>query len=224
MKSYIYILLIIFSVSLVYSQPKIEILEGTSFDFGEMLSGAKIDKKLTIKNRGKDTLNIQSVQASCGCTAALLSANVIPPGNTGSLSIGFDSKGFDGKVHKTVTIYSNDTSKSQLLITFTANITSILKFDPQMIYFQNLTLDTTATMKLKVRNNTNESVEIVSFDHKIQGLQIDIMQRKLMPNEITEMSLKFNPNTQGMSQGEIVVNTKNKKQPKIPLRFFAFVK
>ncbi len=224
MKYYSWLLLFIISVSIVNSQPKIEILQGTTLDFGEMISGAKLDKKLTIKNTGKDTLIIEKVQASCGCTAALISQNVIPPGDTGSISIGFNSQGFEGRVQKTVTVYSNDTSKSQLLINFTANITSILKFDPQMIYFQNLTLDTTAIMNVKVRNNTTESVEIISFDHKIVGLQVNIMQRKIMPNEITEMSIKFNPTSQGMSQGEIIVNTQNKKQLKLPLRFYAFVK
>lgn len=207
-----------------YSQSKIEVVGGTNFDFGDMYVGTKTEKKLTIKNKGKDTLVINNVQASCGCTATLLSERLIPAGKSATLNVGFDSKGFDGKVHKTVTITSNDSASSPLQITFSANITSVLKFDPQYIYFQQIKSDSTATMKITVKNNTTEAIEILSAQHKVQGLQVDIMQRKLMPNESTQLSVSYAAFSEGMIQGEVTINSNNKKQPTIPLRFFAYVR
>lgn len=207
-----------------YSQPKIEVVGGTSFDFGDLYVGTKTEKIMTFKNKGKDTLVIINVQASCGCTATLLSERLIPAGKSATLNVGFDSKGFDGKVHKTVTITSNDTTNSPLHITFTANVISVLKFEPLYIYFQQMKSDSTATTKIKVKNNTREAIEILSAQHKIQGLQVDMMQRKLMPNESTQISVTYAAFSEGMMQGEVTFNTTNKLQPKIPLRFFAHVR
>jgi hypothetical protein len=208
----------------IFSQPKIEIVGGPNFDFGEILSGVKVDKILTIKNIGTDTLIIGQVQPSCGCTAVLMSENKIAPNKTATLNVGFDSKGFSGKVHKSISITSNDSTNRSLNVTFTATIATVLTFDPLFIYFQNMKLDSIATKKIKVTNNTQEAVEITSFEHKIQGLKVEIMQRKLMPKETTELSVTYIATSEGMTQAEVIVHTTNKKQPKAPLRFFAFVR
>jgi hypothetical protein len=221
-----FILFLAFSVLLsatsMFSQAKIEIVGGNSFDFGEIYLGGKVEKKLAIKNIGKDTLVIGQVQPSCGCTAALMSENKIAPNKIATLNIGFDSKGFNGTVHKSISITSNDTTNKTLNVTFTATIITVLSMDPQFIYFQNTKLDSTSTLKIKLTNNMQETVEIKSFEHKIQGLKLEIMQRKLMPKESTEISVSYIPTSEGMAQADVIINTSSKKQPKIPLRFFAF--
>ncbi len=218
------IICVLMITGISYSQSKIEVVGGMNFDFGDLYVGTKTEKIITIKNKGKDTLVINNVQASCGCTATLLSERLIPAGKSATLNVGFDTKGFDGKVHKTVTITSNDSANSPVQITFTANVKSVLKFDPLYVYFQQMKSDSTATMKIKVTNNTSEAVEILSAQHKVMGLQVDIMQRKLMPNESTQISVSYAAFSEGMMQGEVTFTTNNKQQPKIPLRFFAYVK
>lgn len=213
---------ILLTVTSLFSQPKIEIVGGSSFDFGEIYLGSKVEKKLAIKNIGSDTLVIGQVQPSCGCTAALMSENKIAPNKTATLNIGFDSKGFNGKVHKSISITSNDTTNKTLNVTFTASIITVLSTEPQFIYFQNMKLDSTASTKIKLTNNMQEAVEIKSFEHKIQGLKLEIMQRKLMPKESTEISVTYTATSEGMAQADVIINTSSKKQPKIPLRFFAF--
>lgn len=211
-------------ISNTFSQPKIEIIGGKEFDFGDVFSGSKVEKIVTIKNAGKDTLIISNVKASCGCTATLLSDRVIPPKKTATLNIGFDSRGFDGKVHKTVTLTSNDSTNPTIQINFSANIVSILKFEPAYIYFAQLKPDSIATLNLTVKNNSKEPIEIKSIQNKITGLKVDILQRKLMPQETTQINVTYIAISEGMIQGDVVFNTDNKKQSQIPLRFFAFVR
>jgi hypothetical protein len=212
------------TTAIIFSQAKIEIVGGNNFDFGEIISGTKVDKKVVIKNVGTDTLVIGQVQPSCGCTAALISENKIGPNHSATLDIGFDSRGFNGTVHKSIAVNSNDNRNKVINITFTATITTILTFDPQFIYFQNITMDSLATMKIKVTNTSQEAIEIKSFEHKIQGLKLEIMQRKLMPKETTELSVTYAATSEGMAQAEIIINTNSEKQPKASLRFYAFVK
>lgn len=224
MKKIFLSILFVYITNLVSSQPKIEIVGGSKFDFGDVFSGSKVERIITIKNTGKDTLIIQSVKASCGCTATLLSENVIPPKKTATLNVGFDSKGFDGKVNKTVTINSNDSTNPALQINFNANVVSLLKFEPAYIYFAQLKPDSIASLKITVKNNSKEPVEIISIKNKITGLTVDILKRKLMPQETTQIAVKFVAISEGMIQGDVVFNTDSKKQAQVPLRFFAFVR
>lgn len=224
MKKLVLLIAFLNIINYVSAQPRISVVDGTKFDFGDVFSGSTVEKKVTIKNTGNDTLKILNVKASCGCTATLLSENLIPPQKTATLNIGFDSKGFDGKVSKTVTINSNDSTNPSLQIIFSANVVSLLKFEPAYIYFAQLKPDSVASLNITVKNNSKEPVEIKSIKNKITGLTVDILQRKLMPQETTQINVTFVAITEGAIQGDVVFNTDNKKQSQIPLRFFAFVR
>ena len=106
-------------VGITYGQPKLHVVGGTSFDFGDVYS-TSASKVLTIQNLGRDTLIIFNVGTSCGCTAALASEDHIPPGDSGTVSITFDAKRFSGKVEKLVSLTTNDTSQRYIAINFTA--------------------------------------------------------------------------------------------------------
>ena len=67
--------------SVVFS-PKIEVVGGSSFDFGAIHRGEKVTHVFTIKNVGSDTLFIRNVTATCGCTAAVVSTSAVPAQGT----------------------------------------------------------------------------------------------------------------------------------------------
>ncbi len=60
-------------------QPKLEVLQGTTLDFGKIFNVDKLTRNVTIKNTGTDTLHIKGVTAQCGCTTTGLSEKKIPP-------------------------------------------------------------------------------------------------------------------------------------------------
>lgn len=86
--------------------PKIKFVE-TSYDFGTVLQGAQVKHSFEFKNVGNDTLRIEQVKTSCGCTAAE-SSKIIPPQKQGQIDVTFNTGSRQGKTSKTVYIYSND--------------------------------------------------------------------------------------------------------------------
>src|SRR4030066_124167 len=66
--------------------PRINFIQD-SYDFGRVLQGKTAEYTFTFENRGTDDLLIKEVTTSCGCTAALVSANVIKPGETGQIKV-----------------------------------------------------------------------------------------------------------------------------------------
>lgn len=88
------------------SMPKFNFYE-TEHDFGRIIAGEKVSYVFKFKNVGKSNLLISSVSASCGCTVPEFSKKPIKPGDEGTISVTFDSKGRSGLQKKTVTILAN---------------------------------------------------------------------------------------------------------------------
>src|ERR1041385_3351827 len=83
-------------VSGALAQPKIQAVGGTTYDFGDAYTGNKVDRLITVRNIGTDTLRITDVKAQCGCTAAMMTQKSIAPGDSGKLSISFNTSGYGG--------------------------------------------------------------------------------------------------------------------------------
>jgi hypothetical protein len=98
------------------------ILEKNRIDFGNVEEGKVVESKINFKNSGEGVLEIIDVKTSCGCTAALLSSKKLNPGESGTVKIELDTANREGQLTRTVTLYSNDPSQTNQVITLSANI------------------------------------------------------------------------------------------------------
>jgi len=97
-------------------------LSNNEHDFGNVTEGKLVEWKIGFKNEGKGVLDIHDVKTSCGCTAALLSSKTLQPGESGTLRIELDTSNREGKLTRTVTLYSNDPVEPNQTITLFVNI------------------------------------------------------------------------------------------------------
>lgn len=82
-------------------------LEEERYDFGKIAQGTVVEHVFKFTNVGYDTLVVDRVESTCGCTVAILSSRHIAPGESGEIKVSFDSHGKVGPVSKPVMIYSN---------------------------------------------------------------------------------------------------------------------
>jgi hypothetical protein len=101
--------------------PKIKFRE-ESKDFGKMKQGKVLTHIFVFKNEGDETLVINRVKTSCGCTAALLSKKEIAPGAEGEIKITYNTKGFEGRNTKYIDVESNDPEQPRKRLTVSAEI------------------------------------------------------------------------------------------------------
>ncbi|MEW6193683.1 MAG: DUF1573 domain-containing protein [Bacteroidota bacterium] len=101
--------------------PKLS-LNQNQYDFGNVEEGKVVEAKIGFKNAGNDVLEIKDVKTSCGCTAALLSSKKLNPGENGTIKIELDTSNRSGKMVRTVTLYTNDSSNPNQTITLSVNI------------------------------------------------------------------------------------------------------
>ncbi|MCS6790063.1 MAG: DUF1573 domain-containing protein [Bacteroidia bacterium] len=100
------------------------------FDGGEVLEGQMVEYRFIVRNEGKSDLIIESVKASCGCTAVEPTEKVLKPGKSTEIVARFDSKGRSGFQHKTITVETNDPLNPRALLHLKANVVSTSNFSP----------------------------------------------------------------------------------------------
>lgn len=82
----------------------------SSFDFGDIKQGQKVEHIFKYKNIGTEPLIVSEVLTTCGCTAPNWSKTPLAPNKEAELKITFNSEGKMGRQHKVITILSNATA------------------------------------------------------------------------------------------------------------------
>src|SRR5690349_19014841 len=94
----------------------------TSYDFGKVESGELVKHTFFFTNTGNQLLEVRDVRPSCGCTTAGAWDKQVEPGKSGSIPVQFNSMGYGGAVHKTVTVVCNDPSNSNEVLNVTGTV------------------------------------------------------------------------------------------------------
>jgi ribosomal protein L30E len=149
-------------------QPKIKYKE-TSWDFGRVKQGELLSHEFIFSNEGDATLIIQKVTTTCGCTAALLSAEKVPPGREGKIEVKFDTRGYGGQVNKLLFVDSNDPNQARQQLQVTADIETPpaprIELDPYN-YDAGLVVENEGIVaNLKVMNKGELELK-VEFNHR----------------------------------------------------------
>ena len=86
--------------------PALEVKEDY-FDFGDIKQGAVVEHVFEFTNTGDSTLLLQKVYSTCGCTIPSYPKEGIAPGQSGKITVKFNSEGKMGLNNKIITIMSN---------------------------------------------------------------------------------------------------------------------
>jgi hypothetical protein len=122
------------SSALAAPAPPVISVAAPVFDFGKVPEGGVIRHVFKVKNDGGSPLEIKSVSAACGCTAAAPKEKEIAPGRTGEIEVKFDTRNRPGRNEKTVTVVSNDPKTPTLSLLIKAEVEQVLGF--QLAYTQ----------------------------------------------------------------------------------------
>lgn len=218
MKYFIHVLvvLLLFGYVVGKGQPRLLILEGKKFSLGTIHRGEIAEKKLTLRNAGTDTLVLDKVDASCGCTGTIISAKRIPAGGSGSLLITFNSKNFSGPIHKTVMIHSNSSDEPSQVVEFTAQVINEIVVTPSQFWFKDAAVGQLNKVVLTIKNNGSEELVLRSFRTALEGFVLHLPDAPLKPGAEAQVTAEFTPKKAlpFLAEG-VFIATSNSHQPEI---------
>ena len=101
--------------------------ETTVYDFGKVLQGEQVSQTFKFKNVGDAPLIISSIEKTCGCTTPDFSSKPIKPGESGKITVTYDSKGHKGFQNKRLIVKAN-TNPSETILRIKAQVENINTF------------------------------------------------------------------------------------------------
>ncbi len=93
----------------------------STFDFGDVEEGKVVTHIFHFTNTGSAPLKVMYAKPSCGCTISDWSKKPIAPGDKGSVTVKFNSRGRQGTQRKSVRLTTNTKNGNETLH-FTANV------------------------------------------------------------------------------------------------------
>jgi hypothetical protein len=97
-----------------------------SHDFGQINEGEVVSVDFAFTNDGEAPLIISNASGSCGCTVPQWPRTPIAPGESGVISVSFNSESKPGNQNKTVTLTSN-TMPNVKVLKISAQVTPKIK-------------------------------------------------------------------------------------------------
>lgn len=108
------------------AQPKIEITP-KYFDFGEVDYGKVLEYSFSVKNLGKEILEVKRIATSCACTTAKINKEKLNPEEEAELLVTYDTGAMSGshgkdKQERIIYVKSNDPINPQIEVMIYANV------------------------------------------------------------------------------------------------------
>ena len=95
--------------------------EELTFDFGTVAEGEKVSHTYKFTNTGNEPLVFSDAKGSCGCTVPKWPREPINPGDSGEVTVEFNSQGKKGQRNQKVTITAN-TNPPQTFLSLTGTV------------------------------------------------------------------------------------------------------
>jgi len=177
--------------------PKIAVQEAR-WDFGAITGPYPVRHEFKIRNDGDESLRIQQVTTSCGCTAVTLKDSTAPPGKEVSIGIVFNaaSLGPGGFTEKTIGLASNDFRGAPVTLTIAASLSlqgiSGADIEPKWIRVEKGERGRSVRKAVRVTNPSDKAVEVQILETSGAIVQARLGRARIPGRGRTELSLLVN--------------------------------
>jgi hypothetical protein len=190
--------------------------EQLNYGFGEIVQGEQVEYVFRFRNAGDQLLEVGNVRSSCGCTAALLSATRIAPGDMGELKTTFDSTRFKGAINKIVTIDSNDPKYPQISFGLHGNVKAELLMQPERVNWGKVKEGAPLNSTVKILNQGSRMIILQPPQVTNPAFSAELSNLQLLPGEQVELQVKGKiPEQKKRLGGYVIIATDYPQVPQL---------
>jgi hypothetical protein len=224
MKKISLLVLFILLVTFTFAEQSQMKFKETTIDFGDVESGKVVDVNFEFENAGDSVLIIKNISTSCGCTAAKLEKREYAPGEKGTIPVKFNTRGYNGRVTKTITIATNDKDKVYTHLKIVGKITltefAAIELAPDKIDFEKVKLNETYSKKIGIRNTGTQELRIIEVQHSPE-ITAEFTGKTIKPGEEMTVKINFRPMQEGRFTTFLKVRSNAYRQRMVILRVSA---
>lgn len=190
---------------------EVTFLTPMEMNLGEMESGRVIEGVIQFVNTGNDSVKISGVRTSCGCTVVETQKKTYAPGDTASIPFKLNTRGFKGKVHKSITIQFENEDPPTKLVKLIAHCLNYLECDPRYLAFTQIRVnqDTLLERQIRLTNHYKEPIRIQSIECEIRQLKIQFKNGLIQPDEKMIIIVELTPDQAYRKSSRLRIKTDN---------------
>jgi len=191
-------------------------------EFGRLLEGRTLQGDIRFVNTGKEAVQIQRVQASCGCTTTKIEKMRVEPGDTASVHYSVRTQGFRGLVRKTITVYFTDPKEKELQFVIQGTLFSELDVTPSFIDFQGVALDANSsfTQNVTVQNQSEKPIQIATVRATSDLLTVSPVSATVPAGQSLTVEVTLRPSKVAAVDADVWIESNSASRPKISIPVF----
>jgi hypothetical protein len=113
--------------------PKVEVVDGTDFDFGTMKRGTTRKHAFIFKNTGNAPLELKVLNSTCKCTVGEVKKEYLQPGEEAPVELTWKAEGTSNDFAQTATIGTSDNRQKEVKLTITGKIGTNYILEPESL-------------------------------------------------------------------------------------------
>ena len=191
-------------------------------EFGRLLEGRTLQGDIRFVNTGREAVQIQRVQASCGCTTTKIEKMRVEPGDTASVHYSVRTQGFRGLVRKTITVYFTDPKEKELQFVIQGTLFSELDVTPSFIDFQGVALDANSsfTQNVTVQNQSEKPIQITTVRATSDLLTVSPVSAAVPAGQSLTVEVTLRPSKVATVDADVWIESNSASRPKISIPVF----
>ena len=188
------------------------------YDFGVVGTGDERTHVFRFRNEGDEDLIIKNVRSTCGCTTALLTEKVVPPGGAGEIEVTYRAGDTTREERPAIYVRSNDPDEATAIIRVIAMVQAGAGFIPSRVYVGDIRKDTCIRRTVKLVNTWEEELRITGIETGSDAIVATLQDTLVPPGGEAVVRIVLGPDLpEGRIDARVTLHTDNEKQPEIAL-------
>lgn len=207
------------------SGPSVRLLTPETIRFGRVAEGQPVTGVIRFANTGKAPLQIERVQASCGCTATQSEKTRIDPGDSTAIRFSIRTQGFRGVIRKSITVYFASPDVSPLQTVVEGTVFAEIEVSPSFIDFQSVPLrpDTLYKELILIQNSSDKPLQIKSVRATSKYLTVTPASAAVDPGRSLTLRVSLRPEKEITEDADLWIETDSAVKPKMSVPVFIHV-
>jgi hypothetical protein len=200
-------------------------LDKETYDYGPVPYGKSVTQEFTVTNTGDQTLSIQQLRSSCGCTVASKAGDSIAPGAKTEILVSFNTAGLrGGRKRQTIFVESNDPERPTVRVTLLAEVMKDLNVDNPSLARNIAASVETVSFQLKIGNSSDKAYTVKGVRSDSGGVRASLNPKRALiePKSSAMLTLELKLDKEPGRQfytGGVFLETDHASEKEIEVRY-----
>ena len=189
------------------------------YDFGKAVGDEQVNCVFVFTNTGLATLEVKDVSPGCGCMKAGEWTRKVEPGQTGTIPIRFDSRGFTGGFAKSVFVTCNDPADTKPMLQIKGTVWRPLEITPPSAVLHLSSESPSNATAVRIISHMDEPVTVSHLSTTSKGLAVTLQTNQ--PGKEYQINVTTpSPWPTNAQQAQITFRTSVSNMPLVNLPLF----